>query len=125
MSEISDLIRTITEEIKKFDRMFESILREMQDLRVNIHRPFYEILYSDNEIKILIELPGVDKDQIKATISNNILTVQAKGQTKSYYVNITLPVNVDEKSAKANYNNGVLQISLKKTNISGTEIKIE
>lgn len=89
--------------------------------------PLVDVIEKGDEVRIISEVPGVNKDQIKVRVNGNKVTIQAQGEDRKYYKEVELPSEVDEKSAKATYNNGVLQIILKKKpkQETGTEVKIE
>jgi HSP20 family protein len=74
--------------------------------------PLVDVIEREAEIDILAELPGVEKEQIKVDASENTLTIEVPNE---FYKEVELPCNVDEKSVKAKYKNGVLTITLKKT----------
>ncbi len=88
--------------------------------------PIADVIEKDDEIRVVAELPGVDKNNIKVNVDGNTLTIQAQSEDKKYYKEIELPAPVDENSAKATYKNGVLEVVLKKVKkSSGKEIKVE
>ncbi|WP_338603487.1 archaeal heat shock protein Hsp20 [Sulfolobus tengchongensis] len=93
--------------------------------------PLADVIEKDKEIKVVVEVPGVNKDNIKVKITDNgrKLIITAKSEDRQYYKEIELPAEVDEKSAKASYKNGVLEVTLQKKNVtsadSGVEVKIE
>ncbi|BAB65551.1 archaeal heat shock protein Hsp20 [Sulfurisphaera tokodaii] len=89
--------------------------------------PLVDVIEKNDEVRVIAEVPGVNKDQIKVKISGNKLIIQAQGEDRKYYKEVELPTEVDDKSAKATYNNGVLQVILKKKQHqeAGTEIKVE
>ncbi|MEM0173640.1 MAG: archaeal heat shock protein Hsp20 [Sulfolobaceae archaeon] len=90
--------------------------------------PLVDVIEREDEIRVVAELPGVDKNNIKLRVVNgNKLIIQAQSEERKYYKEIELPAEVDEKLAKATYKNGVLDVVLKKKSVSekGTEIKIE
>ena len=55
------------------------------------------------------------------------MIIRASNSKHKYYKEVELPSEVDPKSAKANYKNGVLEIRLKKIKKEkkGYEIKVE
>ena len=89
--------------------------------------PLVDVIEKGDEIRVVAEVPGVNKDQIKVRVSGNKVVIQAQGEDRKYYKEVELPAEVDDKSAKATYNNGVLQITLKKKaqQETGTEVKVE
>lgn len=92
--------------------------------------PAVDIYESDNSLVVEAELSGLDPDDIDVSIDNNILTV--KGERKkisevkeeNYYRieraygtfqrSIRLPSEVDAEKIEANYENGVLKVSVPK-----------
>jgi HSP20 family protein len=90
--------------------------------------PLVDVVDKGDEIRVVAEVPGVNKDSIKVKVVNGEkLIIQATGEDRKYYKEVELPAKVDEKSAKASYKNGVLEVVLKKvkTEEEGTEIKVE
>jgi Molecular chaperone (small heat shock protein) len=90
--------------------------------------PLVDVVEKGDEIRVIAEVPGVNKDSIKVKVVNGKkLIVQATGEDRKYYKEVELPAKVDEKSAKASYKNGVLEVVLKKvkTEEEGIEIKVE
>jgi HSP20 family protein len=78
-----------------------------------------------------MEVPGVEKDQIQLTVSDDVLTVrgetrkESEEKRKNYYREeirygafqrtVPLPVEVDGAKASAELKNGVLKITLPKS----------
>ncbi len=104
--------------------------------------PSIEMYDRKNEIVLRVEIPGVDKQDIDLTITENNLTI--KGEIKreeevkeeDFYASelsyggfarsIPLPVEVDSTKATATYKNGILEIVLpKKEEAKPREIKVE
>ncbi len=71
---------------------------------------FTDIFDAGSEIMIVMEIPGVGKDQIDLQATSRELEITVGKNTKS----IALPNLVDENSAKARFKNGILEIRLKK-----------
>jgi HSP20 family protein len=88
--------------------------------------PLVDVIEKEDTIRVVAEVPGVEKDNIKVKINGTNLIITANSQDKKYYKEVELPAPVDENSAKANYKNGVLEVILKKKeSTAGKEIKIE
>jgi len=68
-------------------------------------------------------MPGVEKDKIKLKASGKELIIQASNG-KKYLKKLTLPDEVDVKSAKASYKNGILEIEFKKVRGASGEYEI-
>lgn len=89
--------------------------------------PLVDILSEDSFIRVVIEMPGVDKSDINLNCSERILTISVDTE-KKYYKEIELPEEIDPKISKATYTNGVLEVILskvQKTKLKGEKIKIE
>ncbi len=91
--------------------------------------PLTDVIEEDDKIKVIMDMPGVNKEDIKVTVSEDgtKLTVSAKGEDRKYYKEIDLPAPVDPTKAKATYRNGVLTIELEKREKKrkGVDIKVE
>ncbi|MFB6490931.1 MAG: archaeal heat shock protein Hsp20 [Thermoproteus sp. AZ2] len=91
--------------------------------------PLTDVVEDDGKIRVVAEMPGVDKEDIKVRLSedNKVLIISASGKDRKYYKEIPLPAPVDPNKTKASYRNGVLTVELEKKDKekSGFEIKIE
>lgn len=76
--------------------------------------PLADVLTTDGDLQVLIELPGVSKQDIDLTGTEESLTVSVDTTTRKYYKELQLPVKVDPKSAKSKFTNGVLEVIFKK-----------
>ena len=80
---------------------------------------------SNGEVKVIAELPGVEKKDIKLHGTETTLTISVDTPQRKYYKEVELPCEVDANSAKASYQNGVLDIELKKAKPKKKGKKIE
>lgn len=91
--------------------------------------PLVDVFEDKDEITVVAELPGVEKEKIKIKVSDDRrkLIIKASNEQRKYYKEIELPAEVDPKSAKASYRNGVLEVKLKKARkeSKGFEIRVE
>jgi len=89
--------------------------------------PLVDVINEAEQVRVLAELPGVEKSDIKTHISEDTLTIKVEAPARKYYKEVQLPSNVDPDSSKASYNNGVLEIAIRKTRPRprGREIKID
>ena len=88
--------------------------------------PLVDVIEHGDEVWVVAELPGVDKDKIKVKAQESKLIIKAENGRK-YYKEVDLPAKVDPNSAKASYRNGVLEVKLKKIEEEGkgVDVKIE
>ncbi len=121
------------EEIRRLhayiDRMFSDMLRSPR-VTVSIREPLVDLLDEGDTFRLVVELPGMSKEDIDVWVTEDSVTIKAekKGGREernrnyfirertyaSYYRTITLPEPVIPEETKARYNNGVLEIVLKK-----------
>ena len=91
--------------------------------------PLVDISTTDKEIIVVVEMPGVSKEDIKVNAYDSTLEVTTQeGASKKYHETIELPEEADLATAKSKYNNGILEITFTKKDKSkpkGKEIKIE
>lgn len=89
--------------------------------------PLVDIISADGEIKVIAELPGVDKKDIKLHGTESTLTISVDTPERKYYKEVELPAKVDPDKARSTYKNGVLEVTLQKKEEKpkGSPIKIE
>ena len=77
--------------------------------------PLVDTIVDEKEkvVKLIAEMPGVEKTDVKIVVENKIVNLSAEHGDKKYYVKVPVQHKVDENSAKASYKNGVLQIIFK------------
>lgn len=76
--------------------------------------PLTDVIEADDAVKIIVELPGVEKDDIKLSGTDNKLTISVETPQHKYYKELDLPAKVEVRQAKSNYKNGVLDITAPK-----------
>ena len=92
--------------------------------------PRIDISEDKENINVVAEIPGVKKDEIKITLQDNILTIEGEKKKeieqkeKNFFRNermygsfkrcFTLPDPVDSDKVDAKFENGMLNIQLKK-----------
>lgn len=91
--------------------------------------PLIETLDSADEIKVIAELPGVEKETIKLHGTANILSISVDTPGRKYHKEVELPTEIDLEQVKSTYKNGVLEVTLKKKRKEekpkGKELKID
>jgi HSP20 family protein len=86
---------------------FEQSTGRGTDSDRDVHMDVHE---SDDEVRIVADVPGVDKDAIELKCDGQTLHLDAEGESRRYSERVSLPAPVDEHSASATYNNGVLEV---------------
>ncbi|MGQ9781978.1 MAG: Hsp20/alpha crystallin family protein [Nitrososphaeria archaeon] len=91
--------------------------------------PFFDqyLDKSRNELVLIFELPGVEKEDIQLKASTSKLVLDARSESRAYHADVTLDAEVDPSSASSTLKNGILTINLKlKESKEGfTDINIE
>ena len=75
-----------------------------------------EVITTTREIKVITELPDVSEEDIDINIYDNDLFINAEGQKRSYYEVVHLPNGVSDIGLKSTFLNGILEVTLQKTN---------
>ena len=82
----------------------------------------------DKDIVFTIDMPGVQKKDIKINVEPNAINVKAEnGGSRKYNYSRRFKPTVDVESSKATFKNGVLDITIQKkeTKPTGKSIKIQ
>jgi len=82
----------------------------------------------DKDIVFTIDMPGVQKKDIKINVEPNAINVKAEnGGNRKYNYSRRFKPTVDVESSKATFKNGVLDITIQKkeTKPTGKSIKIQ
>jgi HSP20 family protein len=90
--------------------------------------PLVDIRTTNDRVIVVLEMPGVKKEDIKLNAFKDSVEVQSTYPRRRYYKRIDLSEEVDTDSAKSTFNNGVLEITFSKkeeTKSNGKEIRIE
>ena len=106
--------------------------------------PRVDIAETDKAFEIKVEIPEVNKEDVKVTVDNGVLTIRGerkqekeeKGKkfhrVERYYGiftrSFTLPDNVDETKVKASFKDGMLNLQIPKTEEAkpkAIEVKVE
>lgn len=112
----------------EINRLFESPFRGTTGETFSL--PSMDILEDNGNYYVEMDLPGLEKKDIKVELGENNLTISAKKEQKreeknknmlrnerfsgSFYREIELPGYTDPSKVKANYSNGVLTVTLPK-----------
>ena len=87
--------------------------------------PLVEVIEEKEYVVVTAEMPGVPKEAIKVKATETSLTISAESEGRSYYKEVSLPAKVDPKASKATYNNGILEVRLRKVEGRGEDISVE
>jgi HSP20 family protein len=76
--------------------------------------PLVDIIETNGEIHVVAELPGVDKNDIELSGTEDSLTIEVNNPQRKYYKEVKLPSKVKVREAKTGYKNGVLEVTFPK-----------
>ena len=128
----------------RMNRLFrDSVAAETQDqsLATSAFAPAVDVYEDEHNITLKLEVPGVDEKDINVNVENNTLTVhgerkfekeekeenfrRVERQYGSFTRSFTLPTTVDAEKVSANYDKGILKITLaKKAEAKPKQIKV-
>jgi HSP20 family protein len=92
-------------------REFGNIKKSLKGPQVKEERePLVDVVETDGEISVVVELPGVEKSDIKLHGTEDSLEISVDTPQSKYYKEVTLPAKVKVKEAKSSYKNGVLEV---------------
>ena len=96
-------------------REFGNIKKSLKGPQVKEERePLVDVVETNGEIRVVVELPGVEKTDIKLHGTEDSLTISVDTPQYKYYKEVALPAKVKVKEAKSSYKNGVLEVILPK-----------
>ncbi len=76
--------------------------------------PITDIFDEKEEIKIYAEMPGVNAEDIKLDLKDDILDISALTGDRKYHKELLLPVKAKSETLISSYKNGVLEIKITK-----------
>jgi len=102
--------------------------RGLRQLEQSIWSPQIEVMEREGEIIVRADLPGLTKDDVNVEITDDAVTLQGERKHEheqcddsfcrsersfgSFYRSIPLPDGIDAEKAKADFRNGVLEITI-------------
>ena len=117
-----ELMRRMSEEM---DRAFGGLFREE---RAAVWAPSVEVREEDNNLIVSADLPGLNKDDVKIEVTEDSLILRGERKRKreerregvyrsevaygEFYRAIPLPEGAEVDKAKAQFNNGVLEVTV-------------
>ncbi len=127
----------------RMNRLFQQNYGDGRDeaLTTSTFAPPVDVYEDEHTVTLKIEVPGIDEKDLDIRVENNTLTVhgerklekeekeenyrRVERQYGSFTRSFTLPTTVDAEQVKADYDKGVLKISLpKKAEAKPKQIKV-
>ncbi|MEM2954395.1 MAG: Hsp20/alpha crystallin family protein [Candidatus Nanoarchaeia archaeon] len=123
---MQDIWTDFESQMRAIIRQIEGLARKMATNEFVFKEPLADMSFKDNKLKIEIDLPGVEKENIQILATENDLEIKAEKRIekeekgKSYYKQerqlgtyarkFVLPEKIDPKTIVAKYEDGVLKI---------------
>ncbi len=106
---------------------FGNATKPMVNSEEALREPLTDVIEEADKVRVIVELPGVEKDDIKLNTTENSLEIRVDTEHHRFSKEVELPCDVNPDSAKASYKNGVLEISLSrlKPKKHGKPVRIE
>ncbi|MEF8800190.1 MAG: Hsp20/alpha crystallin family protein [Halolamina sp.] len=73
-------------------------------------------------LRLVADLPGASKENVSLQCDGETLTIEA-GPEQEYRERVRLPARVDEHSAEATFNNGVLEVRFDKADTADIDLE--
>ena len=91
---------------------FETVARALMSGR---RVPSFDVRKVGEEVEIIVDVPGVDKNDIKVWYDEErrILHVEAKRSDRGIEYSLDLQIDIEPSTIRATYRNGVLKIVAK------------
>jgi len=108
---------------------FGNIKKGLKGPQVKEERePLVDVVETNGEIRVVAELPGVEKTDIKLHGTEDSVDISVCTPQIKYYKEVQLPGKVKVREARSTYKNGVLEVILPKVDVDkpkGENINVE
>lgn len=116
---------------REMDRLFEDALRGfgVSSFAPGNGWPHVEVVDRDSEVRVIAELPGLEEKDVEIRVEDDVLVLRGEKRNEfedaerqysersygRFERHIALPTEVDDERANATFRNGVLRVTLPKT----------
>jgi HSP20 family protein len=76
--------------------------------------PITDVFDEENEMIIIAEMPGMKEEEISIELKDDILEISATSKIRKYRKEVLLPAKGIQENLSSTYNNGILEIRIKK-----------
>ena len=77
--------------------------------------PLVDVFDEGEEVLVVAEVPGVQEKDIHLDLSGDVLALSATGPKRKYEKEVLLPAAVDPQARRQSYQNGYLELRLRKS----------
>ncbi len=120
------------EELERFRKEMDKIFNNFGSIslpkEVRLREPLMDIIDKKNSLDVIVEIPGVDKKDIKISVEENTVEIKAEKKKskeekkknfyrqervyQGFYKKFSLPVKVNPDKSKVKFDNGILTLKL-------------
>ncbi|MFT7158625.1 MAG: HSP20 family protein [Algoriphagus sp.] len=94
---------------------FGNIKKTPEGPKVEAERePMTDMFDEKDEIVIIAEMPGIEENDVTIDLKGDMLDISAERNTRKFHKELLLPLKVEQEKMKVKYNNGILEIRIKK-----------
>jgi HSP20 family protein len=148
---MDDLKKDILKDVRRIQEEMDLLFDHFYKIRHSpvltakrLWRPPTDVLETENQVVVLVEVAGMTQKDLNVTLSDNVLVIRGDRREKAlaqkafyrnmeinygtFERNIYLPESVDPQNVRAEYRDGFLEIRLEKKEgkrSKAEEIKIE
>ncbi len=79
-----------------------------------VREPMVDVFDEKDHIRIIAEMPGVEKDDIHIDVKDEVVTLKAERGERKYKKDVALPSPVNTSTVTSAYKNGVMEIKMEK-----------
>lgn len=125
---------------REVDRLFDDFFRSFDSRLPAFGRasgtwPSVEVSDTENEIKVTAEVPGLEEKDIEVLLDNGVLTLKGEKTSENngaqfserfyghFERRIPLGVEIDEDKVEAEFRNGILTVTLPKSENAQAQVK--
>ena len=82
--------------------------------RISRVAPPVDVFENDEELLLLVDMPGVSREAVSLRMERRVLTLSAEAEDRAYARTFSLPETIDGEGVSAEMNAGVLEVHLRK-----------
>ena len=122
------------------EEAFGSSINWLFDLQRSVVKPLYRVELKDGHVVVMFDIPGVDKDDVSLTATDDSISIEAKMKRpvslkvggsvqklvefERYGTTVQLPIRINPDKAKATIKRGILRVRVPLVQ-RGTRLKVE
>ncbi|XVH30406.1 Hsp20/alpha crystallin family protein [Haloferacaceae archaeon DSL9] len=95
----------------EIERMMRGMTGEFEDTSGFASETHVDVYDEGDVIRLVADLPGIAKSDLNLQCDGEMLIISAASDRREYDERVTLPARVDEHSANATFNNGILEVT--------------